>query len=169
MSGTDLVRPDVDSEIWKRLGVKSTKVIADELGLKPAEVALKTRELLEGVDALTLQQQRLKIMVDLQTVVNDTIARARNAGDERNIAGLYNSATGAMKAVLTQLNRLEDKSTAEVDRLNELRVRELVRLVETSVKATLAEVAQVHGLDAEELMFVFQRNLAEAAQDADNT
>ena len=64
MASTELERPDLDTEIWKRLGIKSAKKIADELGLKPTEVAQRTRELLEGVDALTLQQQRMKIMVD---------------------------------------------------------------------------------------------------------
>ena len=109
----------------------------------------------------------MKIMVDLQTVVNETIRRARNAEDERNIAGLYNSATNAMKAVLTQLNLLEDKSSAEIDRLNELRVRELLKLVDSSVKATLAEIADTYDLDQDALLFIFQRHLVEAAQEAE--
>lgn len=167
MASTELERPDLDTEIWKRLGIKSAKKIADELGLKPTEVAQRTRELLEGVDALTLQQQRMKIMVDLQTVVNETIRRARNAEDERNIAGLYNSATNAMKAVLTQLNLLEDKSSSEIDRLNELRVRELLKLVDSSVKSTLAEIADTYDLDRDALLFIFQRHLVEAAQEVE--
>ena len=163
MASTELERPDLDTKIWKRLGIKSAKKIADELGLKPTEVAQRTRELLEGVDALTLQQQRMKIMVDLQTVVNETIRRARNAEDERNIAGLYNSATNAMKAVLTQLNLLEDKSSAEIDRLNELRVKALVRLMENTVNRTVPKLAEKYGLDEQEVFDMFNENLQDAA------
>ena len=37
MESTELERPDLDTEIWKRLGIKSAKKIADELGLKPED------------------------------------------------------------------------------------------------------------------------------------
>lgn len=38
MASNELERPDLDTEIWKRLGIKSAKKIADELGLKPTEL-----------------------------------------------------------------------------------------------------------------------------------
>lgn len=157
----------LDDMIWERLGVKSPKQIADELGVDTLFVAQRIREMLDGVDDLSLKEKRMKVMADLQRITNEVSTAAKNASDERNVAGLYNSAINAMKETLRQLTVMEKRDDEAVNRLNEMRVRELWRLVESAVTTTLAEIAQKHALDEDELTEVFQRHLAATARQLD--
>lgn len=129
-----------EDRLWELVGTRTPKQIADELGLPPAEVVRRTREMLESVDVLTVEQQRQKLMIDVGRMARKAEEAFDNSLDERNKSGLLNSAVNAQKEVLRQLEKMETRNAGAVDALNRMRVAELVRLVETAVVDTLSEI-----------------------------
>ena len=129
-----------EDRLWELVGTRTPKQIADELGLPPAEVVRRTREMLESVDVLTIEQQRQKLMIDVGRIARKAEEAFDNSLDERNKSGLLNSAVNAQKEVLRQLEKMETRNAEAVDALNRMRVAELVRLVETAVQDTLSEI-----------------------------
>ena len=129
-----------EDRLWELVGTRTPKQIADELGLPPAEVVRRTREMLESVDVLTIEQQRQKLMIDVGRIARKAEEAFDNVYDERNKSGLLNSAVNAQKEVLRQLEKMETRNAEAVDALNRMRVAELVRLVETAVQDTLSEI-----------------------------
>lgn len=170
VGATDLpeISPEVERVIWKGLGRKSAKVIAEETGLSPVEVLRWKKELLEGVDELTIQEKRVKLMADLQDVAD----RARDLA-EASIsefqAGLLNSSVAAMKALLVETARLEKADNSKVEALNQLRVRELLNLLTAVVDAGVEEISEAYELDPDDLIAVFNRKLVEEAEKRDMT
>ena len=149
-----------EDRLWELVGTRTPKQIADELGLPPAEVVRRTREMLESVDVLTIEQQRQKLMIDVGRIARKAEEAFDNVYDERNKSGLLNSAVNAQKEVLRQLEKMETRNAEAVDALNRMRVAELVRLVETAVVDTLAELVP----DREDAMDVFYGYLETASQ-----
>ena len=149
-----------EDRLWELVGTRTPKQIADELGLPPAEVVRRTREMLESVDILTIEQQRQKLMIDVGRIARKAEEAFDNSLDERNKSGLLNSAVNAQKEVLRQLEKMETRNAEAVDALNRMRVAELVRLVETAVVDTLAELVP----DREDAMDVFYGYLETASQ-----
>ena len=149
-----------EDRLWELVGTRTPKQIADELGLPPAEVVRRTREMLESVDVLTIEQQRQKLMIDVGRIARKAEEAFDNSLDERNKSGLLNSAVNAQKEVLRQLEKMEVRNADAVDSLNRMRVAELVRLVETAVVDTLAELVP----DREDAMDVFYGYLETASR-----
>lgn len=148
-----------EDRLWELVGTRTPKQIADELGLPPAEVVRRTREMLESVDILTIEQQRQKLMIDVGRIARKAEEAFDHSLDERNKSGLLNSAVNAQKEVLRQLEKMETRNAGAVDALNRMRVAELVRLVETAVVDTLAELVP----DREDVMDVFYGYLEAAS------
>ena len=156
----------IESLIWKHSGVKSVKDIAKLTGVNPTEVLRIRKELLEGVDDLTIQQKRQRLMVELEGMARDARARAEAIPDEF-YAGTINAATGAIKAQLAELRLLEKQDSSRIDELNQKRVKELVELVQEVVTDSVMEIAEKYNLDQEELYTVFDTRMIEAARKRD--
>lgn len=158
--------PEIDERVerivWRGLGIKSARQIAEEAGISPETVLRVKRELLESVDVLSIQERRMKIMADLQELAQEARRRYEGASDEF-AAGLLNSSVAAWKAMITELARMEKQDTSKIEALNELRVRELFDLVNTTVLRGVAEISETHDLDKSDLLEVFNRHLLEAA------
>ena len=163
---TDEIDPRIYRIVWKRLGNRSTRQIADETGLTPEQVFALKREMIEGVDDLTILQKKHKLLVELEEISQDARDAADNASDEFR-AGLYNSSIAAMKTMLTELTRFEKQDQAKVDSLNSLRVRELMALMREVVDTSVLEIAEKHNLDADDLFPIFNLNFVKAAQKRD--
>ena len=153
-----------DTEIWSRLGSYSPKQIADELGLTPTFVVGRVKELLEAVDALTIEQQISQAMVRLNQIAADAQKAAENTIDEYK-AGMWNSAISAHAKVLDQLARLKRQNDDALQELNRRRVAELLRLVQDVVYVFIDEISAEHGLVASDLEDKFQETLQIKAQE----
>lgn len=156
------ITPRVEALIWKSLGVKSARRIAEETGLKPEQVLAIKQSLLDSVDVLTVQQTRAKLLTDLKELAN-TLREDYDSAPWEFKSGVANSGIAAMKTVLVELNRADKGEQAAIERLNNLRVKELLRLIDVTVAKTLAEIADTHGLDQDELLGIFQSHLKPAA------
>lgn len=159
--------PRIRRIVWKRLGVKSAREIAQETGLTPEEVLVIKNQMIEEIDVLSVQQMRAKLISDLQ----DMARRLQDDYDKASYefkAGIMNSAIAAMKVVLVELNRASAKDEAAVDALNSMRVRELLRLMDRVVVMSVDDIAAKHSIDADELLGVFNGKLIEAAKEIDD-
>lgn len=156
------IDPRVAKIVWRGLGVKSLKAIADETGLSRDQVIRIRTELLDGVDVLTESQARTKLLVELESMVYEARDRAKTTDDEY-YAGMNNAAVSAIKAIQAERQRMSKENKDKIDQLNQMRVRELLRLIDTSVASTLHEIADTHDLDEKELFKVFQSHLKPAA------
>lgn len=154
----------IDKAIWRNIGRKPVAEIAKMAGMHPNDVLRRKNELLESVDVLTIQEKRTRLMVELEEIGADARDRFKNASDEF-AAGLLNSSVAAMKTVLGELARAEKADQGALERLNDMRVQELLRLVDTTVNATLTRVAEEHSLDKSDLMTIFQEELTESAKE----
>lgn len=156
----------VDGLIWRNIGVKSVREVAELAGIKPEEVLRRKNELLDGVDVLSIAQKRQRLTIDLQQI-------ARKVQDDYDSspfefkAGLMNSAIASMKLVLGELARAEKADTSRIESLNQKRVSELVNLMREVVDISVVEIATKHGLDEDDLYEVFNRRMVEAAEKRD--
>lgn len=156
----------VDKIIWKNAGLRPVRWIAERTGLSPDQVLRRKNILFDEVDELTIAQQRQRLVVTLHKIADD----AREAAEKSPLefkAGLINSAIAAIKTVLSQLDRLEKSNTKGVDKLNEMRVQELVSLVQEVVDTSVKEVADTYDIPEDDLFLIFNRHFAVAAAKRD--
>lgn len=154
----------VDELIWRHAGLKPVREIAEMTGLKPEEVLRRKNELLDSVDVLTIEQKRQRLLIELDGMARDARDRSKGISDEF-YAGTVNASVGAIKTMLSELARMQKQDSGRIEALNQLRVKELLRLVDVTVVRAVREIATSHDLDETELMEVFQGHLVEAAKE----
>lgn len=154
----------IDTLIWRHIGVRTVREIAEIAGLRPEEVLRRKNELLDGVDVLSIEQKRQRLLIELDGMARDARDRAQGASDEF-YAGTVNAASGAIKTMLAELARMQKQDSGKIEALNQLRVRELLKLVDFTVARSVREIASTHDLDETELMEIFQGHLVEAARE----
>lgn len=170
---TDMVAPDevLDERtrklIWKRLGSRSVREIAEETGLTPEQVFAAKRALFEEIDVLSIDEQVTKALVSMQELADSALDKSASVGDERNYSGIINSAVNAQEKILKQLRAMRKEDNSKITELNEMRVRELLRLIDATVISAVEEIAEDHGVEREDLMEVFQRHLSQEARSMD--
>ena len=153
----------VERLIWKSIGRKSVRKIAEETGLSVEQVAFIRTELLDGVDELSIDQKRTRLLVDLQAIADRASDDYEEEPDKDKGSKLLTVAVGAIKTVLQEMRQMEKSSSGAIDALNQMRVRELTSLVDEVIVLSVTEISEVTGRDEAELMLVFQRNLEIAA------
>ena len=158
----------IEKLIWRSIGRKSVRKMAEETGLPVEMVARIRTELLDGVDELTIDQKRTKLLVDLQDIADTARSDYDSADDTDSGSKLLTVAVGAIKTVLGEMRQIEKSSSGAIDALNQMRIRELMRLVDTTVTRTLEEVATTHDLELTELLGIFQSQLIPAARELDS-
>lgn len=165
---TDMeIDPRLEKIVWRSLGLRSVRQISEETGLAPEQIFAIKREMLDSVDVLTVQEKRTKILVAMEQLAQDALDRADGASDEF-AAGMLNAARGAMKDMLTEFNRASKADQGAIEQLNQLRIREILRLVDGTVARTFAEIATTHGIDEDELLSVFQSHLKPMAEELED-
>lgn len=156
------IDPRIERIVWKGLGLKTVRQLAEETGLQPEQIFAIKRDLYESVDVLTVEQKKQKLIVMLEEIAHDTKEDYDKAPFEFK-SGLMNSSIAAMKTIMVELNRTSKEDQGRIEALNQLRVREILRLVDTTVHRTLSEIADTHDLNEVELRGVFQKHLVPAA------
>lgn len=154
----------LDALIWRYIGVRSVREIAELAGVAPEVVLRRKSELLDEVDVLSIAERRQRVVVELDGMARDARERALGASDEY-MSGLLNSSVSALKAMLAELARLEKQDLGAVEELNRLRVRELLSLVDEVVVESVRVISVEHGIPESVLMGVFQERLLSVARD----
>lgn len=155
----------IEKLIWRSIGRKSVRKMAEETGLPVEMVARIRTELLDGVDELTIDQKRTKLLVDLQDIADTARSDYDSADDTDSGSKLLTVAVGAIKTVLGEMRQIEKSSNGAVEALNQMRIRELMRLIDLTVAKTFAVLSERHGLEEDEMYGIFQGFLKPAAME----
>lgn len=153
----------IDALIMKHIGKKPVSEIARMAGIRPEKVMSRKNEMMNEIDVLTIEQKRQKLMIQLDEMVQKAMDKAESISSEF-YAGTINAAVGGIKTILVELNRQSKDSSGQLEQLNALRLKEIMRLIDEVVKVSVQEIADEHSLDEDELMEVFQKNLVVAAE-----
>lgn len=162
----------VDRYLWRFIGKQPVKWIAENLNAEygtnysPSDVLRMVQENLERVDVLTVRQKQQRILMQLQENSEMAQERIRRIGDkieDREYAQILNASTNALNASLRELARLGKEDNTQIEQLNSLRVRELLRLMDRVVTSGVKEISEAYGIDEYELSQVFQDKLVESA------
>lgn len=154
----------IERHIWRNIGKKNARQMAQELGVSPDDILRVKMTLVDSVDELTLQVQRAKLLSTLQELADDAQERAANT-DDRNYAGMVNSATASIKTLLTELNRASKADDGRVAELNRKRVAAIVQLMQATVEKGVATLSGQYQLDEFEVFQIFNSSLRDAAQE----
>lgn len=152
------IDPRIERQVWKALGIKPLKQIAEETGLTRDQIIRIREELLTSVDDLSVLQKRHKLIMELEGMAQDARDRAQRMDDEF-YSGAINSSVSAIKAVQAELVRLGKDDNSKVQALNALRRREIVKMYVSVVNAGVEEISSAHGIDEDALFEVFNRLL----------
>lgn len=167
----ELAVPEIDDRtkriIWKGAASKSVSVLAEETGLTREAVLNIRNGMLEAVDALTIDQERQLIMVELHEVAQRAREEFESTPDARSKAPLLSAHISAMKLLLTQLKELEKAGSSQVDTLNAMRQRELL-LVVRSAGDRFLDWVENQGIDRSEAQEVFHGFLKDASRDLES-
>lgn len=158
----------VDRIIWRHIDVKTVREIAEMTGEKPEYILRRKNELVTEIDSLTIKQKRTRLLTELDGMARDARDRASKASDEF-YAGMINSSTSPIKIMLAELARMEKTDDTAVEALNQKRTRELLRLIDTVVTASVREISKTYELEEADLMSVFRDRLVQEAQRMDET
>lgn len=154
----------IERHIWRNIGKKNARQMAQELGVSPDDILRVKMTLVDSIDELTLQVQRAKLLSTLQELADDAQERAANT-DDRNYAGMVNSATASIKTLLTELNRASKADDGRVAELNRKRVAAIVQLMQATVEKGVATLSGQYQLDEFEVFQIFNSALRDAAQE----
>lgn len=152
-----------DQLIQRYIGRRSVREIAEMAGMRPEEVMRRKTELINNIDVLTIQEKRAKLLYELDELAANARERADSSSDEF-FSGMLNSSVSAMKTVLVELARAEKADQGAVEQLNNLRVKELLRLMDSVVLSSVREIADRFDLDEDELTEIFQERLVDEAR-----
>lgn len=165
MTELDTTDARIESYIYKHIGKKSAREMATDLGVNPEEIIRIKNEILNSVDVLTLEVQKAKLLRSLQELADDAQERSKSVQDERNYSGMVNAAAGAIDKLLKELNRMSKQDSDAVETLNQMRVKELLRLMDVVVFKSVKGISERYDTPEEELIQVFSENLVEAAKE----
>lgn len=160
------IDPRIERIIWKGLGLKTVRQLADDTGLQPDQIYAIKRDLYESVDELTVQQKKHKLLVTLEEIAQAT-QEDYDAAPYEFKAGLANSAIAAMKTIMVELNRVSKEDQGAIEQLNALRVKELFALIKEVVETSVEQVSDAYDLDRDQIFEIFNGNLAKAAKKRD--
>lgn len=145
-------------------GTKSPNEIAELTGIKPEDVARETAALLDSIDVLTVQHKRMKLLIGLEEVNEELRSRLADMSD-RNVTAAVATFGANNSRILKELRDAEKADAGKIEQLNDLRFRELLKMVDETVAISVGEISELTGIDASQLMEIFTRNLVVKARE----
>lgn len=146
---------------------KPVRELASETGLTIDQVIAVRNDLLSGIDALSVDQTRMKLLVDLQELSERAKSEFESTIDARSKAPLLMASTSAMKLVLQELRMDEKVQSPRVTALNDLRQRELVTIYDETGTAFINWLDDNPDTTKEERTVRYQELLMDSARSMD--
>lgn len=157
----------VEAIIWDGMTKKSIRELAEMTGLPDREVLAIRNGMLGAVDALTIDQRRMKLIIDLQAISDAAFEEFERTTDSRSKAPLLSAATQSMKTILDQLKLLEKTGNKEVETLNSLRRKEIVDIYASTGLGFLDWLDENPNATRLERESAYQGLLSDAAREMD--
>lgn len=167
----ELTAPSLDertrSQVIRLLGTKTVRQIAERVGVSPDVVLQVKQDIVDSMDALTIEEHVAKAFVDLQSVTAMAMAEFQSTDDARSKAPLLATAVGATKTTMQMLDKWEQKNKGNVDAINKKRQSELITALNRMSEITAEMLDDGLPHDKEEILQVMLNGLMTAAVEMD--
>lgn len=159
---------EVDRLLLREYGRKSPRELEVLTGVPALEVAQRLERLLGERNFLSEDAAIRVLLFRLDSMVAEVESRLVDVSD-RNIGAVVNAAAGAIGRQLRVLSDLRDRSVVDLDRVQGLYARELVRIVELSFERLLGRLEErFEGVSADELRAEFESVILLVASEVDD-
>ena len=159
---------EVDRLLIREYGRKSPRELEVLTGVPALEVAQRLERLLGERNFLSEDAAIRVLLFRLDSMVAEVESRLVDVSD-RNIGAVVNAAAGAIGRQLRVLSDLRDRSVVDLDRVQGLYARELVRIVELSFERLLGRLEErFEGVSADELRAEFESVILLVASEVDD-
>lgn len=148
----------------KWAGIKSANEISELTGIAPEDVGREIDAVLNSIDVLTVQQLRAKLLIGMLEANEELRSRFADMSD-RNITAAIATYGANTSRIQKEMRDAEKADTGKIEQLNQLRIRELLKMIDETVVISVDEIAALTNIDASELMDVFTRNLVVKARE----
>lgn len=122
------------------LGSKTPRVIATELGVTPDIVLRVKQDIVDSMDALTVDEHVAQSMSLLRDVAEKAREEFDRTEDARSKAPLLAAAVTATKTFMAELHKWADKNKGQVEALNKMRQRELASALNKMAEITATDL-----------------------------
>jgi len=167
----ELARNEIDertrAQVIRFLGTKTIRQIAERLSISPETVLAVKQDIVDSMDALTVEEHVAKAFVDLQNVTALAMAEFQSTDDARSKAPLLATAVGATKTTMQMLEKWEAKNKVQVDTLNRKRQTELTTALNRMSELTSTELDDGLPHTKDEILQSMLNNLMTAAVEMD--
>jgi len=158
---------EVDRLLLREYGRKSPRELEVLTGVPALEVAQRLERLLGERNFLSEDAAIRVLLFRLDAMVAEVESRLVDVSD-RNIGAVVNAAAGAIGRQLRVLSDLRDRSVVDLDRVQGLYARELVRIVELSFERLLGRLEErFPGVSGDELRLEFESVIVQVASEFD--
>ena len=133
----------LDRTLIRQYGLRTPEEIGFELGIDAHEVMRRTEELLGERDYLQEEAQIKAIMAALQEVVTVGLNRIKSGEpSNRDISGIMNAITNGVNKQLSVLDRIHQRSQANLEQVHRRYAQELARIAEEAYNGFMQELVE---------------------------
>jgi hypothetical protein len=158
---------EVDRILIREYGRKSPQELEVLTGVPALEVAQRLERLLGERNFLSEDAAIRVLLFRLDSMVAEVESRLGDVSD-RNVGAVVNAAAGAIGRQLRVLQDLRDRSVVDLERVQGVYARELVRIVELSFERLLGRLEErFDGVSADELRAEFESVILLVASEVD--
>jgi hypothetical protein len=158
---------EVDRILIREYGRKSPQELELLTGVPALEVAQRLERLLGERNFLSEDAAIRVLLFRLDSMVAEVESRLSDVSD-RNVGAVVNAAAGAIGRQLRVLQDLRDRSVVDLERVQGVYARELVRIVELSFERLLGRLEErFDGVSADELRAEFESVILLVASEVD--
>ena len=158
---------EVDRILIREYGRKSPVELEQLTGVPALEVAQRLERLLGERNFLSEDAAIRVLLFRLDSMVAEVESRLSDVSD-RNVGAVVNAAAGAIGRQLRVLQDLRDRSVVDLERVQGVYARELVRIVELSFERLLGRLEErFDGVSADELRAEFESVILLVASEVD--
>jgi hypothetical protein len=158
---------EVDRILIREYGRKSPVELEALTGVPALEVAQRLERLLGERNFLSEDAAIRVLLFRLDSMVAEVESRLSDVSD-RNVGAVVNAAAGAIGRQLRVLQDLRDRSVVDLERVQGVYARELVRIVELSFERLLGRLEErFDGVSADELRAEFESVILLVASEVD--
>lgn len=151
------------NQVIRYLGTKTIRQISELVGVPPETVLRIKQDIVDSMDALTVDEHVAKSFADLQSIVSMALSEFRSTDDLRSKAPLLSAAITSIKTTLQMLEKWQAKNQVAKDTLNNKRRTELITVVSRTNELTAEALDDGKPHNREEIMAVMMSSLLTAA------
>lgn len=159
---------EVDRILVREYGRRSPRELEELTGVPALECAQRLERILGERNFLSEDAAIRVLLFRLDSMVAEVESRLSDVSD-RNVGAVVNAAAGAIGRQLRVLQDLRDRSVVDLERVQGVYARELVRIVELSFERMVGKLSERFGdVDVDDIRKEFEETILVVAREIDD-